>query len=46
MKKSVVITNGELGQMFGKTGSAYFTMQSQLQFGGPFENKHNLSVAG
>jgi hypothetical protein len=46
MKKSVVIMNGELGRMFGETGLAYFTMQSQLPFGGPYENKQNLSVAG
>lgn len=38
--------NDELGWMFKETGSAYFTVQSQLPFGGPFENKQNLSVAG
>lgn len=46
MKKLVVIMNDELRRMFEETVLAYFTEQSQLQFGGPYENKQNLSVAG
>lgn len=38
--------NDELGQMFEETGSAYFKVKSQLLFGGPCENKQNLSVVG
>jgi len=46
MKKLVVIMNDELGWTFEETGSAYFTVQSQLPFGGPYEDKQNPCVAG
>jgi len=35
----------ELGRMVEETGSAYFMVQSQLPFGGLYENKQNLSMA-
>lgn len=46
MKKLVVKMNGELGQTFEETGSAYFMMQSLIPFGGPYKKKQNLIVAG
>jgi hypothetical protein len=44
MKNFVVRTNDELGRMYEETGPAYFKGQSQLLFGGTYENKKNLSL--
>jgi hypothetical protein len=46
MKNLVVIMYDKLGWMFEETGLAYFKVHFQLPFGGPCENKQNLSVVG